>query len=457
MAMTHHDFTSRDSVSDRLIEAGHPISVARRLARRFGRAAEPIADRAASRDAVGFFVPGRIEVLGKHTDYAGGSSLTCATSRGFCMVAVPHTSDSLTILNADTGDTAAINLNAPAPASAPHWSAYPRAVVRRVAHDLGTSTVSTSLVGGTMAFSSTLPQAAGMSSSSAMVVAVFLALRAMGQLSGQPVLEQHLSSRPELAAYLAAVESGRAFGPFSAEEGVGTEGGSEDHTAILCAAPDALRHFSYDPVHLMDTAPLPDRWRFVIGVSGVTAEKTGAAQAAYNSASRLAAEAARHWRQETGSSARHLGGMMREQGFSLTRFRAVMRAALSEPEPLIQRAEHFHVENQVVLPAAMGALSELDWTTFGELVDESQEAAATLLGNQVPETNHLAESARRLGAVAASSFGAGFGGAVWALVLQKEVDAFQAAWRGAYAARFPDRAESARFFVERPGPAAFQL
>jgi galactokinase len=149
--------------------------------------------------------------------------------------------------------------------------------------------------------------------------------------------------------------------------------------------------------------------------------------------------------------------MMREQGFSLTRFRAVMRAALSEPEPLIQRAEHFHVENQVVLPAAMGALSELDWTTFGELVDESQEAAATLLGNQVPETNHLAESARRLGAVAASSFGAGFGGAVWALVLQKEVDAFQAAWRGAYAARFPDRAESARFFVERPGPAAFQL
>jgi len=29
------------------------------------------------------FVPGRIEVLGKHTDYAGGRSLVCATERGF--------------------------------------------------------------------------------------------------------------------------------------------------------------------------------------------------------------------------------------------------------------------------------------------------------------------------------------------------------------------------------------
>ena len=34
-----------------------------------------------------FFVPGRIEVLGKHTDYAGGRSLLCAAERGFCVAA----------------------------------------------------------------------------------------------------------------------------------------------------------------------------------------------------------------------------------------------------------------------------------------------------------------------------------------------------------------------------------
>jgi len=457
MAMTLDDFTSHDSVSDRLSEAGHPPSVARRLARRFGHAAEPIEDRATSREAVGFFVPGRIEVLGKHSDYAGGSSLTCATSRGFCMVAAPDPSNILTLVNADTGDVARIDLDAPVPASTSHWSTYPRTVVRRMTNDLRTIMPSASLVGGTVVFSSTLPQAAGMSSSSAMVVAFFMAFLAMSRGTDRSAYERYLSSRSALAAYLAAMESGRAFGPFSAEKGVGTEGGSEDHTAILCAAPDVLRRFSYDPVRLLETVPLSDRWRFVVGVSGVAAEKAGSAQAAYNSASRLATEATRRWNEQTGCTARHLGAVMREEGFSMARFRAVMRAASDDPEPLIQRAEHFYVENQVVLPAAMEALGKQDWTTFGELVEQSQVAAATLLGNQVPETNHLAESAQRLGAIAASSFGAGFGGAVWALVPKNDVDVFKPAWRNAYAARFPRRDESAYFFVERPGPAAFQL
>jgi galactokinase len=34
--------------------------------------------------AKAFYVPGRIEVLGKHTDYAGGRSLLAATEKGFC-------------------------------------------------------------------------------------------------------------------------------------------------------------------------------------------------------------------------------------------------------------------------------------------------------------------------------------------------------------------------------------
>ena len=53
---------------------------------------------------------------------------------------------------------------------------------------------------------------------------------------------------------------------------------------------------------------------------------------------------------------------------------------------------------------------------FGDLVDRSQQLAERRLGNQVPETIELARSARELGARAASAFGAGFGGSVWALV-----------------------------------------
>jgi galactokinase len=45
--------------------------------------------------------------------------------------------------------------------------------------------------------------------------------------------------------------------------------------------------------------------------------------------------------------------------------------------------------------------------TLGVLVDRSQAMAESILRNQVPETIHLARSARELGAVAASAFGAG--------------------------------------------------
>ena len=45
-------------------------------------------------DVRAWWVPGRIEFLGKHTDYAGGRSLLCATERGFAVVAVPR-ADSL--------------------------------------------------------------------------------------------------------------------------------------------------------------------------------------------------------------------------------------------------------------------------------------------------------------------------------------------------------------------------
>ena len=66
-----------------------------------------------------------------------------------------------------------------------------------------------------------------------------------------------------------------------------------------------------------------------------------------------------------------------------------------------------------------------------------------LLGNQVPETIALARAALEHGAFAACSFGAGFGGSVWALV-DGDADAFARRW-------------DAGAFVARPGPPLTEL
>ena len=85
-----------------------------------------------------------------------------------------------------------------------------------------------------------------------------------------------------------------------------------------------------------------------------------------------------------------------------------------------------------------------DAARVGELSRESQVDAEVLLGNQIPETIALAGRARECGAFAACSFGAGFGGSVWALVERADAERFVRAWH-------PDA------FIADPGPALIEL
>ena len=86
------------------------------------------------------------------------------------------------------------------------------------------------------------------------------------------------------------------------------------------------------------------------------------------------------------------------------------------------------------------------------LVDQSQAAAEALLQNQVPETIWLAKEARSLGAYAASAFGAGFGGSIWALVRREDANKFANGWRESYVASPHPAAAKAEFFITAAGP-----
>ena len=123
---------------------------------------------------------------------------------------------------------------------------------------------------------------------------------------------------------------------------------------------------------------------------------------------------------------------------------------------LTRRLAQLTAECRVLIPGVVDALGKRDFNRLGELVAASQHGAEIGLENQIPETMALVETARRFGAVAASAFGAGFGGSVWAMVPVERVEPFTEQWSGEYRRRFPERS-LARFLVTRPAPAAGRL
>ena len=188
------------------------------------------------------------------------------------------------------------------------------------------------------------------------------------------------------------------------------------------------------------------------------AAKGGAVQEHYNGLARQLALLLATWRRVSGTTPDSLlaalaAGPAAREALA----EAVRLEHPTEGDALVARLSQFAEECETIIPSVTQALQAGTPESIGEAVDRSQELAETVLANQVPETVQLVRSARRLGAAAASAFGAGFGGSVWALVREDESAAFLAGWRESYFLAFPDRAGRATFFTSRPGPAAREL
>ncbi|MDO5534830.1 MAG: galactokinase family protein [Propionibacteriaceae bacterium] len=388
-------------------------------------------------------VPGRIEVFGKHTDYAGGNVLIGASEQAVTAVARPGDQPGLVARSSAFPDPVSLGGGAEADLPAGHWGRYVATAWNRLTANFGP------LPDAELSFSSDLPLASGMSSSSALVVASALALADLAGLRESELWAAELGTdRLRWASYLASVENGTTFGSLTGSAGVGTRGGSEDHTGMLCSRPGELGQFGFDPVARHRHVAVPADHVFAIAVSGVSAEKTGAAQAQYNHASDAIAESLRRWNEATGRGDRSLAAAVRSDDAALDRLGGLLDADLRT------RVQHFVTESEELVPAAADALAAGDLDAFGAAADTSQHLAETLLGNQVPQTVALASSARELGAVAASAFGAGFGGSVWALVPRSGAEAFARTWLARHTSAFPDCAATASTLVtEASGPA----
>jgi galactokinase len=391
------------------------------------------------------FVPGRIELFGKHVDYGGGTSLTCATDEGIIADVDVLDVPLVDLEDTRTGRRARMPLHRDARPGGGHGGTYVAAVARRLARDFGPLNAGVRVVS-----SSTLPRSAGLSSSSAFVTLLTLALAEANQLTERDEWRTHLSSRLELAEYCGAIETGAAFGPWPGERGVGTRGGAQDHVAILCNDAGMVGAYSYLPAMLVGQATFPSKWTILVAVSGVRATKTGGAQGDYNRAADQIHRLLRTWNLAT---KRHDASLAAALCSSAGAPEELGRLARTGPDgpAVTTRLAQFVAETERIVPSAVAAISAADGEALGRLGVESQQGAEVALANQVPETSFLARAALAAGAHASSAFGAGFGGSVWAICDLSAADAVLARWQSLYAKAFPARASKSEWRTLRPG------
>lgn len=146
---------------------------AERFARRFGHAPTVIAR-----------APGRVNLIGEHTDYNEGLALPIAIGRAVLAVAAPRTDASMRISSdAFSNEMITVDLSRPRDANPPEWARLPLAVAAGL-RDFGAR-----LEGFDLSIESDLPIGAGLSSSAAVGVAVGLAL---AHLAGEPLATNEL-------------------------------------------------------------------------------------------------------------------------------------------------------------------------------------------------------------------------------------------------------------------------
>ena len=448
--------TDRELVSCSLRQSGHSSFSAESKATVFNRTSRYLQASGLDDDAPchAFFVPGRVELLGKHTDYAGGSSIVAAIEQGLCVVTVPRNEDCSTIHALDIDERVEFTLGTDLTVPKNHWSSYPITVARRVSRNFPGA-----LCGMDLAFAGDLIPAAGMSSSSAVIVAIFLAMSAVNDLKTTPAYRKNIHDQFELAEYLGTVENGQSYRGLDGDLGVGTFGGSEDHTAIICSEPRKVGQFSYCPTRFDHSIEFPSGYVLMVAFSGVVAEKTGAAKEQFNRASFLVSSLVDLWRSQTGQDHQSLAEILASGPEAADKLRQyVMNSSGNQYEAteLGNRLEHF-ISESLLLKDAVNALKNCQLHKFGKLVDRSMQIADELLDNQVVDTRQLAQLARDAGAMAASAFGAGFGGSVWAIVADLGTKEFLAEWKQSYLHAFPQYADQVHFFTTFPGPAAFEL
>ncbi len=314
------------------------------------------------------FAPGRVNLVGEHTDYNHGLCLPFAIDRGVTVTAEPLSGGAIEAHALDLSERDRFELGADLPAGGPSagWRRFVRGAVGELVLE-GIEVRSCRLW-----ISGDVPRGAGLSSSAALSVSLCLALCAVA--GAEP------PGRVELARLCSRIE----------REWCGADTGLLDQLASLFGERGrALRIDMRGPV--VEIVPL-ELAGHVLATLDSGAERSVAASS-YNER-----------RAECRAACRALG------------VESLREADGHEglPEPLDRRVRHVLSENERV-DAAVAALAAGDLAEVGRLLDASHRSLRDDYEVSVPPVERAVETCKEAGALGARIMGGGFGGSVLAL------------------------------------------
>ncbi len=319
------------------------------------------------------FAPGRVSLIGEHTDYNEGLALAFAIAEGVTVrarLALPG-SDEAERMRAralDFGECDDFPLRDPE--RTPGWRAFVRGMVAEL------TSVGLGPPGASLEIGGDIPRGSGVSSSAALEVSLALALLALGGAQAQ-------IGRTELAQLCSRVENVWAGAQTGLLDQMSSLYGERDRAMVLDFRTLAVEQ---EPLEL-------NGWRLATLDSG---ERRDNASSGYN-----------RRRAECAQACELLG---------VASLRDADRAAVERlPTPLRERARHVLGDNERVLAAA-AALRAQDMPALGELLNASHRSMRDDFDASTPAVETTVATMLQAGAAGARMVGGGFGGSVLGLL-----------------------------------------
>ena len=338
--------------------------------------------------------PGRVNLIGEHTDYNGGFVLPFGINRRTVVALGLRDDRRIRVASGFADEVAEIELDELAVGVVSGWAAYPLGV----AWSLGEFGADLTAVPGVdLYIESTVPVGAGLSSSAAIESAVAIALNEVWQLG---------FDRRTLARVGQRAENQMVGAPTGIMDQSASLLGEEDHAVFL-----DCRSLESEIVELGFAAA---GLELLIIDTGVAHDHATGGYAARRASCEAGAKA--------------LGvALLREVGVSdLDRARTLL------DDETFRRVRHIVTENQRVLDTVR-TLLESGPAAIGELLDASHISMRDDFEISVPELDLAVETAQANGAIGARMTGGGFGGAAIALVPTEGISRVQVAIDGAFA------------------------